>query len=96
MGVITEMEIIIINPMIWIALWWLVGLVIICAALWRGIDIRDFDRITLGDLIAVVVAPLVWPVIVISIAIENNWLDAPVFDTDWFRKKKDEATHDNQ
>jgi len=72
---------------LWISLWWLLGAAVLGVALRRDLN---FDRVTVGGLIAFIFAPFIWPFILLNVAIDNDWLDAPVFDRDWFRKDEDE------
>lgn len=75
---------------LWIFFWWLLGLLILGAATWRDWRVKDFRRVEVGDVIGLVFFPLIWPVVIAFIAIEDNWLDLPVFDLNWFRREKDD------
>lgn len=76
--------------LIWIFFWWLLGVIVLCTAFWHEGSLIDLRRIELGDALAVLLGALVWPIVALLIAIDNDWLDVPVFDLNWFRRNRDE------
>lgn len=76
--------------LMWIFFWWLLGAVILAVVAWHDLSLHDWTRVTLGALIGIFIAPLIWPVLISGIAWKDDWLDAPVFDIDWFRKEKND------
>lgn len=76
--------------LMWIFFWWLLGVLILGAVTWREWRAEDWGCVTVGDVIRLIVSPLIWPVPIVIIADERDWLDLPIFDLDWFRKEKND------